>query len=122
MTTTLWRNARIATMHGPAPWGWIERGALLAEGERIAWVGAESDLPRGTQVQNEHDLGGALLTPGLIDCHTHLVYGGDRAAEFELRLQGASYEEIARAGGGIASTVAATAETPAADSAPATGR
>jgi imidazolonepropionase len=108
MTTTLWRNARIATMHGPAPWGWIERGALLADGEHIAWVGAEGDLPRGMQAQHEHDLGGALLTPGLIDCHTHLVYGGDRAAEFELRLQGASYEEIARAGGGIASTVAAT--------------
>ncbi len=108
MTTTLWRNARIATMHGAAPWGWIERGALLAEGERIAWIGAEGDLPHGLQAQHEHDLGGALLTPGLIDCHTHLVYGGDRAAEFEQRLQGASYEAIARAGGGIASTVAAT--------------
>lgn len=108
MTTTLWRNARIATMNGPNAWGWVERGALLSEGERIAWVGAEGDLPRGTQVQHEHDLGGALLTPGLIDAHTHLIYGGDRAAEFEQRLQGASYEAIARAGGGIASTVAAT--------------
>jgi imidazolonepropionase len=108
MTTTLWRHARLATMDGPRPWGWIERGALLAEGERIAWVGLEGELPRGLAPEQEFDLGGALLTPGLIDCHTHLVYGGDRAAEFEQRLQGASYEQIARAGGGIASTVAAT--------------
>lgn len=108
MTMTLWRHARIATMHGPQPWGWIERGALLAEGERIVWVGVEGDIPRDASPQQEFDLQGALLTPGLIDAHTHLVYGGDRAAEFELRLQGASYEEIARRGGGIASTVAAT--------------
>ena len=108
MTMTLWRHARIATMHGPQPWGWIERGALLTDGERIVWVGAEGDIPREAAPQQEVDLQGALLTPGLIDAHTHLVYGGDRAAEFELRLQGASYEEIARRGGGIASTVAAT--------------
>ena len=107
-TSTLWRHARIATMDGPRPWGWIERGALLTEGERIAWVGAEGDLPRAAAPDQEFDLQGALLTPGLIDAHTHLVYGGDRAAEFELRLQGASYEEIAQRGGGIASTVAAT--------------
>jgi imidazolonepropionase len=108
MTTTLWRHARIATMHGALPWGWIERGALLAEGGRIAWVGADGDVPRDAKPQQEFDLQGALLTPGLIDAHTHLVYGGDRAAEFEQRLQGASYEEIAQRGGGIASTVAAT--------------
>jgi imidazolonepropionase len=108
MTTTVWRHARIATMDGSAPWGWIERGALLADGDRITWVGPEGELPRTAKPQHEHDLQGALLTPGLIDAHTHLVYGGDRAAEFELRLQGASYEAIARAGGGIASTVAAT--------------
>jgi imidazolonepropionase len=106
--TTLWRHARIATMAGSRAWGWIERGALLSDGQRIAWVGAEGELPRSLAPQREVDLQGALLTPGLIDAHTHLVYGGDRAAEFELRLQGASYEEIARAGGGIASTVAAT--------------
>jgi imidazolonepropionase len=108
VTTTLWRHARIATMNGSRPWGWIERGALLAEGERIVWVGSEGDIPRDAKPQQEFDLQGALLTPGLIDAHTHLVYGGDRAAEFEQRLQGASYEEIARQGGGITSTVAAT--------------
>ena len=105
---TLWRNARLVTLAGDRGWGLIERGALAADGERIAWVGADEDLPRELDVQSEHDLDGALVTPGLIDCHTHLVYGGSRAAEFELRLQGASYEDIARAGGGIVSTVAAT--------------
>ncbi|HET9976508.1 MAG TPA: imidazolonepropionase [Burkholderiaceae bacterium] len=108
MNKTLWRHARIATMDGTRPWGWIDDGALLVEGERIAWVGTESALPAGVRAEPEIDLGGALVTPGLIDAHTHLVYGGDRAAEFELRLQGASYEQIARAGGGIRSTVAAT--------------
>ena len=105
---TLWRHARIAAMDGTRPWGWIDDGALLAEGERIAWVGRDADLAAHTAAEREVDLHGALLTPGLIDCHTHLVYGGDRAAEFELRLQGASYEDIARAGGGIRATVAAT--------------
>lgn len=105
---TLWRHARIAAMDGTRPWGWIDDGALLAEGERIVWVGRDADLAAHTAAEREVDLHGALLTPGLIDCHTHLVYGGDRAAEFELRLQGASYEAIARAGGGIRATVAAT--------------
>jgi imidazolonepropionase len=99
-------------MQGNLPWGWIERGALVSEdasaGSSLAWVGAEADLPAAMQVDAEHDLGGALVTPGLIDAHTHLVYAGSRAAEFEQRLQGASYAEIARAGGGIRSTVAAT--------------
>lgn len=106
---SLWRHARLATLtdDGPA-WGWIERGALLVDGDRLAWVGAEADLPAGLEIDADHDLGGALVTPGLVDCHTHLVYAGQRAREFELRLQGASYEEIARAGGGIRSTVAAT--------------
>jgi imidazolonepropionase len=108
MTTTLWRHARIATMNGREPWGWIERGALLADGGRIVWVGSERELARDATPQQEFDLQGALLTPGLIDAHTHLVYGGDRAAEFEQRLQGASYEAIAQRGGGIASTVAST--------------
>ncbi|TMH03519.1 MAG: imidazolonepropionase [Betaproteobacteria bacterium] len=108
--TILWRNARLATMAGTSPYGLIERGALLVDGDALDWVGPESALPRALakMVEEEHDLGGALVTPGLIDCHTHLVYGGQRAREFELRLNGASYEEIARAGGGIRSTVAAT--------------
>ena len=105
---TLWRHARIATMDGTRPWGWIDDGALMVEGDRIAWVGADADLPARAGAVQEIDLLGALVTPGLIDAHTHLVYGGDRAAEFELRLQGASYEQVARAGGGIRSTVAAT--------------
>jgi imidazolonepropionase len=108
MSTTLWRNARLATLSGPEPWGWIERGALLTDGDRIAFVGDEAALPADLNPEREVDLGGELLTPGLVDCHTHLVYGGQRAREFELRLQGASYEQIARAGGGIRSTVAAT--------------
>jgi len=107
---TLWHDARLATLCGPGPWGLVEQGALLIEGERIAWVGRVADLPSALalRVRAEHTLGGALVTPGLVDCHTHLVYGGQRAREFELRLEGASYEEIARAGGGIRSTVLAT--------------
>ncbi|MGQ3001249.1 MAG: imidazolonepropionase [Hydrogenophaga sp.] len=108
---TLWRNARLATLtpaRGGDGWGLIDRGALLTEGERIAWVGALADLPALARPTQEVDLGGALVTPGLVDCHTHLVYGGQRATEFEQRLQGVSYEAIARAGGGIRSSVTAT--------------
>ena len=107
---TLWRNSRLATLAGDRPWGLVEDGALLVEGDQLAWVGPLTDLPRElrARVGEEHDLSGALVTPGLVDCHTHLIYGGQRAREFELRLQGASYEEIAHAGGGIRSTVAAT--------------
>jgi imidazolonepropionase len=105
---TLWRHARLATMAGTAPWGEIADGALLVDGDRLHWVGTDGQWPKGARIGAEHDLGGALVTPGLIDSHTHLVYGGQRAREFELRLQGASYEDIARAGGGIRSTVAAT--------------
>ncbi|HEX2542419.1 MAG TPA: imidazolonepropionase [Caldimonas sp.] len=108
MARTLWRNGRLATLAPGAPWGWIEHGAIVADGDRLDWVGAESDLPASLRVEEEHDLGGALVTPGLVDCHTHLVYAGERAREFELRLQGATYEQIALAGGGIRSTVAAT--------------
>jgi len=105
---TLWRNARLATLAGMRGWGLVELGAMLTEGDTIAWVGAEATLPAGALVDTEIDLGGALVTPGLVDCHTHLVYAGQRAAEFEQRLEGASYEDIALAGGGIRSTVAAT--------------
>ena len=109
-TLHLWHNARLATLAGDSPWGLIEDGALLTRDGELLWVGAAPDLPpeHRASVAQETDLGGALVTPGLIDCHTHLVYGGQRAKEFELRLQGASYEDIARAGGGIRSTVAAT--------------
>ncbi len=110
MQTNLWRNASIATFHGDEPWGWIDRAAMVTSDDAVVWVGALDDLPAPMKASmtNEHDLGGACVTPGLIDCHTHLVYAGNRAREFELRLQGATYEEIARAGGGIRSTVAAT--------------
>jgi imidazolonepropionase len=105
----VWRNARLATLADASGWGLVERGAVITDGSRIAWVGAEADLPaQGRGLVEESDLGGALVTPGLVDAHTHLVYGGQRAHEFELRLEGASYEDIARAGGGIRSTVAAT--------------
>jgi imidazolonepropionase len=108
MTTTLWRNARLATLAEPRGWGLVERGAIVVRDQTIAWVGGEDALPASLAVDAEVDLGGALVTPGLVDCHTHLVYGGQRAGEFELRHGGATYEEIARAGGGIRSTVAAT--------------
>jgi imidazolonepropionase len=103
--TTLYTNARIVTLDTPDDWGLIEDGALLVQDDLIAWIGKSADAP---QAHNTIDLDGALLTPALIDCHTHLVYGGQRANEFEMRLQGATYEEIARAGGGIKFTVAAT--------------
>jgi imidazolonepropionase len=93
-----------------APYGLIDDAAIAVEDGRIGWIGPRSVMPTDwmNRCDERHDCGGALVTPGLIDCHTHLVYGGDRAVEFEQRLQGASYEDIARAGGGIASTVQAT--------------
>ncbi len=104
---SLYRHARIATLQGPEL-GWVEGGALAVQDGRIAWVGPEAELPAGVAAAEEYDCQGRLITPGLIDCHTHLVFAGNRAAEFEQRLQGASYEDIARAGGGIVSTVRAT--------------
>lgn len=92
-----------ATMQGG--YGLIQDAALLIEGDRIAWIGPRSDAPHATETR---DFTGRLLTPGLIDAHTHIVFGGNRAAEFEQRLNGASYADIARAGGGILSTVTAT--------------
>jgi imidazolonepropionase len=103
----IWLDARLATMAGPGL-GVVERGAVAAKDGRIAFVGAMADLPAGWDAAQRVPLDGRWITPGLIDCHTHLVYAGDRAHEFELRLAGASYEEIARAGGGIVSTVQAT--------------
>jgi imidazolonepropionase len=101
------RNATVATMMGGAPYGLIRDAAIVLHGGRIAWVGPQADLPAEAEGPCE-DMAGRLVTPGLIDCHTHIVHGGDRAGEFEMRLEGASYEEIARAGGGIVSTVKAT--------------
>lgn len=103
-------NAHIAPMiEGEQRYGGlIENGALAVQGGQIAWVGKSGDLPEAYRDWTHQDLEGALLTPGLVDCHTHLVYGGNRAQEFEMRLEGASYEEVARAGGGILSTVTAT--------------
>ena len=88
----------------------IEDGALVEQDGRIAFAGRIADLPAELQITRRIDLADHLVTPGLIDCHTHLVFGGDRSAEFEMRLNGASYEEIARAGGGIVSTVRQTRE------------
>lgn len=105
----VYRGFTAATMvAGGAPYGLIGDAALAAQGGLIAWVGPAPDLPHEFSDWQQHDLGGALVTPALIDCHTHLVFGGDRSHEFALRLGGASYEEIARSGGGIMSTVSAT--------------
>ena len=101
-------DCRIATMvEAAVPYGAIEDGAILIREGRIVWVGGRADLP-DHQAARIDRLDGRWVTPGLIDCHTHLVFGGDRSGEFEQRLGGATYEEIARAGGGIVSSVAAT--------------
>jgi imidazolonepropionase len=101
-------DCRLATMaQGGAAYGAIEDGALLVRDGRIVWAGARADLPAHEAVETDR-LDGRWVTPGLVDCHTHLVFGGDRSGEFEQRLGGATYEEIARAGGGIVSSVAAT--------------
>ncbi|RDI61264.1 imidazolonepropionase [Microvirga subterranea] len=106
---TIWLNARLATFAGQAEdLGIVEGGAIASRDGRIAYVGRQDELPRGWDTAHRVDCAGRWITPGLIDCHTHLVFGGDRAREFEQRLAGATYEEIARAGGGILSTVRAT--------------
>jgi len=91
-------------------YGLVSNAALVVENALISWVGVESGIPSAYAGAEQVCLGGRLVTPALIDCHTHLVFGGHRAEEFEMRLEGASYEEIARAGGGIVSTVSATRE------------
>ena len=103
-------NATLATMTNGT--SLMDGAAILIEDDRIAWVGPMADAPARV---DSRDLGGRLVTPGLIDCPTHLVHGGNRAREFEMRLNGASYEEVARAGGGIISTVRATREASEAD-------
>lgn len=104
--TTLWKNCHIATM-AQGNYSIIEDAAIVTSGTVIQWIGPQSQLPE-SGFGNTVDLGGAWVTPGLIDCHTHTVFGGNRSGEFEQRLQGVSYAEIAAAGGGIASTVRAT--------------
>jgi imidazolonepropionase len=104
-------NCRVATMQeGVDAYGLGGVDTVVLNGEVIEWVGSEKDTPETYVSGKEHDLGGRLVTPAPIDCHTHLVFGGNRALEFEMRLNGASYEEVARAGGGIVSTVKATRE------------
>lgn len=104
----LWTNVHLATMAAPSGYGEVRDGAIAVRDGRVAWVGAQRDLPAGAQALQEHDGQGHWLTPGLIDCHTHIVYAGNRSDEFEARLNGVPYEEIARRGGGILSTVRAT--------------
>ena len=105
----IWHNARLATFQSDTPeLDVIEHGVIAARDGRIMFAGNRSDFPLDADAVERIDCAGRWITPGLVDCHTHLVFGGNRAHEFELRLQGASYEEIARAGGGIVSTVAAT--------------
>ncbi|NNF77814.1 MAG: imidazolonepropionase, partial [Rhizobiales bacterium] len=98
----LWTHATLATMAGPAAYGLLHDGAVAAKDGEIVWVGPAADAPEAGQTI---DCEGRLITPGLVDCHTHLVYAGNRIGEWEMRLNGASYEEVARAGGGIVSTV-----------------
>lgn len=107
---TVWTNARLATLaEGSEGLGAVEDGAIAAKDGVIIFVGAQADLPADLKSDASIvDCEGRWITPGLIDCHTHLVFGGDRAMEFEMRLEGASYEDVARAGGGIVSSVKAT--------------
>ena len=106
----LLRRVHLATMAGDAadPYGSVQDGALAVAGGRIVWLGKDAALPAGLNAGQEVDGDGGWLTPGLIDCHTHVVYAGNRADEFERRLNGESYESISRSGGGIRATVSAT--------------
>ena len=104
-------NVSIARMNAKdSGYGLLCDGALLIDGDRIGWVGRAKDVDPGLRDARRLDGNGCVLTPALIDCHTHIVHGGNRAREFEMRLEGASYEDISRAGGGIISTVTATRE------------
>ena len=111
MTAYALAELTAATMaEGGEPYGLIEDALIAVADGRIAWIGRREDAPREVRALPMHKQDGRLATPGLIDCHTHIVHGGDRAREFEMRLEGATYEEVARAGGGIVSTVRATRE------------
>ena len=104
----IFTNAQIATLAGNDSFGMIAQGVIVVEGRKIAWLGTAKDLPDVYQSGETVNLEGRLVTPAPIDCHSHIVFGGNRATEFEQRLNGASYEEVAKAGGGIVSTVTAT--------------
>src|SRR5512134_925149 len=104
----IWRNARLATMAPGPGLGLVDDGLIACADGKIAFAGAASAAPRDLEAPEAIDCMGRLITPGLIDCHTHLVYAGNRAHEFEQRLNGVSYEQIARQGGGIMSTVKET--------------
>jgi imidazolonepropionase len=105
----VWHHCRLATLSPKSPGlGLVEDGLIAASGGKIVYAGPARDAPTGLDAKQRTDCAGRWITPGLVDCHTHLVYGGDRAEEFELRLAGASYEELSKRGGGIASTVKAT--------------
>ncbi len=103
----LWHHCHAVTLAG-GRYGIVRDAALIIDAGRIAWIGTEAQLDRDADFDEVRDLGGRWLTPGLIDCHTHLVFGGDRSNEFEQRLEGVSYSEIAKQGGGIVSSVRAT--------------
>ncbi len=109
-TRTLWNDLTLATLRPEDGVAVVEDAAIAVADGRIAFAGRAADLPADWRDEAPEGLGGRLVTPAMIDCHTHLVHGGDRAREFEMRLEGASYEEIARAGGGIVSSVRATRE------------
>ena len=112
MSRELLTNLKLATMErGARPYGLVDDAAVAVEDGRIAWCGPADAVPDDHSAWPRRDLDGRLVTPALVDCHTHIVYGGDRAREFEMRLEGMSYEEVARAGGGIFSTVEATRRT-----------
>jgi imidazolonepropionase len=108
MWDVLFTNVHLATMADDEGYGEVRDAAIAIKDGRIAWLGPQATLPQGAQAVTVHDGGGSWLTPGLIDCHTHIVHAGNRSDEFEARLNGATYEDIARAGGGIMSTVRAT--------------
>ncbi len=104
----VYNNATLATLSLGNPYGLIPNGVIVTQHGKIVWFGAQSNMPEEYNDWPQENLEGRLVTPALIDCHTHLVHGGNRAAEFEMRLNGASYEEIAKSGGGIVSTVRET--------------
>src|SRR3569833_354593 len=105
----IWHNARLATMRADRPeFGEIEHGVVASRAGRIVYAGTQANFPANADTAERIDCEGRWITPGLVDCHTHIVYGGNRAHEFELRLAGATYDEISRAGGGIGSTMRAT--------------